>query len=148
MRSESFFDGRKVTAPWNAPHRLDLAVDWIVHSRFTVSGRWKGVWDRAWGLSRAYYDYFGHSEDTRFHPGFDLGDPDGHILPALYQLDLTAAYAQPIGPVSTQIRLDVLNVLDSDNVSDWRLEYTDGQLSTRPRYLPPRFVALAVRIRW
>ncbi|GIV59917.1 MAG: hypothetical protein KatS3mg043_1006 [Rhodothermaceae bacterium] len=146
--SDDLFDGRRVSFPWNEPHRLDLGVDWLPAERFTLSLRAYGVRGQTWALRRAYYDYFGHSPRTRYHPPYDLGDPDAHRLPDRYGLDLGAAYTHPLGPARLQLRLDVLNLLNRANVADRRLVFDGDGLSTAPRLLPPRFVAFAARVSW
>ncbi len=148
QRSEALFDGRTETTPWNEPHRLDLALDWKPRTDFTLSARWQGVWGRAWGFRRAYYDYFAHIPGTRIHAPFDLSQPSDHTLPALHQLDLSAAYARALGPTDVQIRMDVLNVLDRQNVAYYRLVFEDDVLQQVPQHLYPLMPNLAVRVRW
>lgn len=146
-RSPALFGGRRQTVPWNEPHRLDLTAAWRAAPGLQVQARWQGVWGRSWGFRRAYYDYFGHSDATRYHGGYDLGNPSDHVLPALSQLDVGVAYARTLGPAALQVRLDLLNVLDRRNVADWRLESDGGSaLRVAPRPLYPRIPSVALRI--
>jgi hypothetical protein len=147
-RSEALFEGRTVPVPWNEPHRLNLAFDWLPTPALTASARWQGVWGRPWGFRRAYYDYLAADPETRVHGPHDFGHPEDHVLPPLYQLDVSVAYTMPAGPARLQIRADVLNVLDRDNVADWRLVYEDGSLQKVARPLYPRMPAVAVRVSW
>jgi len=147
-RSDGLFAGKAQTVPWNAPHQVDLGLDWLPAAGLAFSGRWQGIWGRTWGLRQAYYDYFGHSPLTRFHPPFDLGNPSEDRLPALYQLDLGAAYTYRFGPTTLQLRLELLNALDRHNVSDRRLLFLDGQLRTADRPVLPRMTSLAIRVGW
>jgi hypothetical protein len=140
------FGGRRHPVPWTEPHRLEVALDWMPSPRLTAGIRWKGVWERPWGFRRTYYDYFGHDPDTRYHTPFDLGDPGAHILPPLYQLDLSAAYTQPIGAAAVQFRAEVINVLNRENVLDWRLVRDGDRWARHARTLYPRIPALAVRV--
>lgn len=145
-RSPDLFGGRTEAVPWNEPHRVVLAAEWQPTRRLTLSGRWLGVWGRSWGFRRAYYDYFGHTEATRYHAPYDLGRPSEHVLPPLYQLDAGLAYTHPLGPARLQLRLDVLNVLDRANVADWRLVTDDRGVRKAARPLYPRIPSLAARL--
>ncbi len=119
----SRFDGREVTSPWNEPHRLSVANDWYLTSALLVRVRWQGVWGRAWGFRRAYYDWLNAHAGARAFPPFDLSQPDAadHRLPAHRQLDLGVSYARLIGGAHIQVSADVINVLNRANVVDWSL---------------------------
>lgn len=144
--SNALFDGRRHPLPWSEPHRLELGLDWMPTSRLALSTRWKGVWGRSWGFRQAYYDYFGHDAETRHHPPVDLGDPAEHVLPPLYQLDVSAAYTQPIGAAALQLRAEVVNVLGRENVMDWRLVPEGGAWRKEARTLYPMLPSLAARL--
>ena len=146
QRSPDLFGGRTEPVSWNEPHRAELGLDWMLTSHFTLSARGRGVWGRAWGFRQAYYDYFGHSAETRFHGPYDFGRPSDHVLPALYTLDLSMAYARALGRADVQFRLDLLNATDRRNVADWRLAYKNGTWQKQPRYLYPRMPLLALRV--
>ena len=145
-RSQDLFANVTTSVPWEEPHRMTLSVQWHPSSHFLASAQFKGVWGRSWGFRKAYYDFFGHLEETRFQPPFDFGNPEEHVLPPLYQLDLSVAYSQPIRKSMLQIRLDLLNALDHDNVVDWRLIWKDGQLVKEDRLLYPRIPSVALRV--
>ena len=145
-RGDELFGGRRHPTPWSEPHRVELAVDWMPHSRVAFSARWRSVWGRTWGFRQVYYDYFGHSEATRYHGSIDLGDPADHQLPALHQLDLSAAYTQPLGAARLQFRAEIINVLDRENVLDWRLIREGGTWRQEARTLYPMMPALGVRL--
>lgn len=145
-RSPDLFEGRTETVPWNEPHRAVLGLDWRPTAHLTLSARARGIWGRAWGFRRAYYDYFGHADTTRLQGHYNLGRPSEHVLPAFYGLDLSLAYALLLGRVAFQIRLDVLNATGRRNVADWRLAYGEGAWYTQPRRLYGRIPALAVRL--
>jgi hypothetical protein len=147
-RSPSLFGGRETAVPWNEPHRLVLAFDWMPNSNITASARWQGVWGRAWGFRMAYYDYFGQYRALSTYGGFDLSDPSSHVLPPLYQLDVSLAYARPIGTAGIQLRLDALNLLDRQNVADWRLVPSEQGYHREPRHLYPFMPAGAIRVTW
>ena len=146
QQSPDLFEGRAESVPWNEPHRAKLGLDWMPTPHLTLSARGRGAWGRAWGFRQAYYDYFGHSAKTRFHGLHDFGRPSEHILPPLYTLDLSIAYARPMGRADVQLRLDLLNATDRRNVADWRLTFEDGTWRKQPRYLYPRMPLLALRV--
>ena len=145
-RGDELFDGRRHPTPWSEPHRLELSADWMPTGRVALSARWRSVWGRTWGFRQVYYDYFGHSEATRYHDSFDFGDPAGHRLPALHQLDLSAAYTQALGSARLQIRAEIINVLDHENVIDWRLIREGETWRKEARTLYPMMPALGVRL--
>lgn len=147
QQSDALFDGQRVPTPWNEPHRIELGADWMPTDHLTVSARGHSVWGRSWGFRQVYYDYFGHSDQTRHHGGFDFGHPDAHILPPLYRLDVSLAYTQPLGSTSLQARVDVRNVTDHHNVADWRLvRDDDGTWQRTARHLYPRMPSVALRV--
>ncbi|HMB90080.1 MAG TPA: carboxypeptidase regulatory-like domain-containing protein [Rhodothermales bacterium] len=172
-----FFTGNSVPAPWNEPHRLEWAFDWQPTRSLTLLGRWRGIWGRTWGFRQSYYDYLGaypiyipERAPTRLLFGdeateiqvdiapqlreFGLNHPEQHHLPPVYQLDLSVAYTQEFGGLMLQTRLDLLNVLDRDNVADWRFTYNPetfeetGLLEREDRLLLPFTPSLAVRMAW
>lgn len=145
-RSDMLFDGQSHPVPWSEPHRLEVGVDWLPVARLILSARWKGVWKRPWGFRQVYYDYFGHEEATRIHPPFDLGDPASHVLPALYQLDLSAAYTLTVASTDVQLRADVVNAGNRGNVLDWRFIPGHGEWRREARLLYPRMASVAIRI--
>ncbi len=164
-----FFLGNTVPAPWNEPHRLELALDWMPASGLTLVSRWRGIWGRTWGFRQSYYDFLGAFPTLNLRASlpedvvlniteqirrYGLAHPQDHRLPAFHQLDLSAAYTQRLGRVMLQTRLDLLNVLDRDNVADWRFVldpdfYREhGLLRRENRLLLPFTPSLAVRLAW
>ena len=163
------FDGSAVPAPWEEPHRVELAMDWQPAAGLTVLGRWHGVWGRTWGFRQGYYDFLGAvagldlrnalSEQLaldviRQIREYRLAHPEEHRLPPIYQLDLSVAYARRLGGPTLQTRLDLLNVFDRSNVADWRFAYDPALFSAErlllreERLLLPFTPALAVRVAW
>lgn len=150
-------------APWNVPHAVDLAVDFLPTPDFIATARWYGGWGRSWAYRRAYYDYlptnsYDHARyDCDFETktcAIDLTDPSAHKLPAFRQLDLGAAYSMPLGLAALQLRLDVLNVLGRNNIADRSISATETEdrdlvyESETPRATLPRTFSLAVRLKW
>ena len=148
--SKALFNGRPHPAPWNEPHRVDLLLTLTPSPAITVTLKSNGVWGRKWGFRRAYYDYFGHTDDLRQHGDFDLGNPSQHALPPLYEVDVGIAYTQTDRDRLFQVRFDVLNVLNRKNVIDWRLLYDENQqkLVIQPRYLYGFMPMVSVRYRF
>ncbi len=155
-RDYAFRDSvRLEPVPWSEPHRLEFALDWTPHPNFIATARWRGGWGRIWGFRQAYYDFLATdvSQGLTFDE-FDFRDPTGenHRLPSFQQLDLGVAYTQPIGPTAIQLRVDVLNVTDRDNVADLSLiEEGEGNalhLVSQKRFLLPRTLSVSVRLKW
>ncbi len=164
-----FFLGETVPAPWNEPHRLELALEGRPVAGLTLVGRWRGIWGRSWGYRQPYYDFLGAFPDLNLRAvlpedlvlsigdqirHFRLAHPHEHRLPPVYQLDLSAAYALRLGRLMLQTRLDLLNVLNRDNVADWRFVYDPDfyrehrLLRREDRLLLPFTPSLAVRAAW
>ena len=148
QRSENLFSGIWFSTPWEEPHRLAVSFDWRVHPRVLLTSRFTGIWERPWGFRQAYYDFFGHLPNTTQDLDVDFSSPDNHILPPLYQLDLGIVYTQPVGQGFMQIRFDVLNALDRNNVADWRLIWEDEMLQREERHYYPVVPSLALRASW
>ena len=175
----SFYNGNTITTPWNEPHRIELAFDLAPTDGLTILGRWHSIWGRTWGFRQSYYDFLGayrerllavaRSNTTPEETDFDvlsihdiinhivayqLQHPEDHQLPALHQLDLSLAYTHKLGATTAQIRLDLLNVFDYNNVADWRFAfdpeiYRRRQLLIREeRHLLPFTPSLALRLAW
>lgn len=167
-----FFEGEPRAAPWNEPHRVELALDVVPLREITLLARWRGVWGRAWGFRQSYYDYLGAfgskqgaelpvdpkvDRQIRF---YELLRPDEHRLTPILQLDLSVAYARRIDRTTLQLRADVLNVLNRDNEAEWYLRYDElvytgevespdvpsGYLLKARRPLLPRLVSVALRL--
>ena len=79
--------------------------------------------------------------------GFDFGSPSDHVLPSLHQVDISLAYTHKKNDSLIQIRLDLLNALNTRNVIDWRLVYDtrQGTLVRKPRYLYDIMPGFAIR---
>jgi len=146
--SPLLFKGRRVPEPEVDPHRLVLAVSAVPIGPITLNATWTSGWDRTWAYTRAYYDYFGHSESLRSHLGIDFGLPDTHGLPPMHRLDLSAATTHAWGPLVAQLRVDVVNVLDRSNVASYRLVWDGAQLVETERPLIPRITSLTARVSW
>ncbi|MEM6336941.1 MAG: TonB-dependent receptor, partial [Bacteroidota bacterium] len=149
-RATSFSEGEALPAPWNQPHRVDLALDWTPTPQLTLLARWAGVWGRTWAYRRAYYDYL--ATDPLAEPvvaGVNFREPQNHTLPALLQLDLGAAYAFAVGPTNLQLRLDALNALARTNIADYALTPTEeGDVRVVPRRLVPFMPSISLRAGW
>ena len=142
--------------PWNEPHRIETNFELEATDRFTLSGRWRSYWGRAWAFRQSYYDYL--ATDPLLSPsygssGYDLRRPEDHTLPPFHQLDLAATYSMAVGPTICQLRLDLLNVLDRQNEADWTLlpddEAGDGnEYRVSARTMLPRTPSFTLRMRW
>ncbi|MCH8960189.1 MAG: carboxypeptidase-like regulatory domain-containing protein [Bacteroidetes bacterium] len=176
-----FYDGATIPTPWNEPHRVELALDWQPTGGLTLVGRWRSIWGRTWGFRQSYYDFLGAygnrlfaaaragetlPEETDFSVlsiddlvkhviAYQLERPQDHRPAPIHQLDLSVAYTLHLAGVMIQTRLDLLNVLDRDNVADWRFAFdpdfyrqSGGLLKREERLLLPFTPSLALRLGW
>ncbi len=176
----SFYNGASIPTPWNEPHRAELAFDWQPAGGLTLVGRWRSIWGRTWGFRQSYYDFLGaygfrlraaaragetlpeetdlavlSIDDVVKHViAYQLERPQDHRLAPIHQLDLSLAYTHHLAGVMIQTRLDLLNVLDRDNVADWRFAFDpefynrSGLLKREERLLLPFTPSLALRLAW
>ena len=147
-RSSDLFLNNWFSAPWEEPHRLTANIDWNHKRQLWLSARFTGIWNRSWGYRQAYYDFFGHTGSNDFVSQFNFSNPDEHILPAYYQVDLGGAYNIELNRAHIQIRVDLLNAFDTQNVADWRIISRDGSLEKENRYYYPRIPSVALRLSW
>lgn len=178
----NLFGDKMTSVPWNEPHRIEAAFDIVPIPHMVFSTRWKSIFGRTWGFRQAYYDFLGaHHNDIdvllselkengvspdaaarieRHIEIHDLTNPDGHGLPALHQLDFTLAYTFPFRKFGIQLRADMVNVLNANNVSEWRFRMDEetfwgsgsvggtGLLDKTERPLLPRVFTLAAKVTW
>ena len=140
------FDGAWTPTPWDAPHRLRLAVDARPAARVVLTARGEAVFGRTWGFRQAYYDLLAPDPATRRFGPFSLDDPGSHRLPAHVQLDVGAAYTADVAGARLQARVGLVNALGRANVRDWLLDADEGGYVRRPRLALPRFPVLSVRL--
>ena len=149
-RGESLFEGQTYEVPWNEPHKTIIQFTYMPLPSFSATLRTTSKWGRSWGFRRAYYDYFGSRESTRYRLNFDFGSPSDHVLPPFHQLDISVAYTHKLERTEFQFRVDLLNALDRKNVIDWRLVYDliSNSLVEKPRYLHGVMPVFAVGVRF
>lgn len=147
-RIQNRFDGAFVPVPWDAPHRLYLAVDVAPLRHLTTTVRWQGIYGRSWGFRQAYYDYLEPTPQADQFPPFNLSDPAAHQLPAFSQLDLGLAYTRTLAGVGLQTRLAFINLLGRHNVTDWSLRYDEstGTYLRQPRQSAPFIPSFSLRL--
>jgi len=142
----SRFDGERQPVPWLEPHRVSAGADWAVGSGFRLRADGTGIWGRAWGLRRAYYDFL----TLHDFGGPTLGAPEDDGLPALLQVDVGLGWEGRVGDARIGVNLELRNVLDHDNVLDrsLRRRSAPGQDAyvPVPRLLPGFTPLLMVRL--
>jgi hypothetical protein len=174
------YGNQSLSVPWSEPFRLEFSTDVVPARGVVLLMRWRGSWGRTWGFRKAYYDFLsahlnnvdslleelrdnGVSTDAinrikRQITNYDLTSPDSHTLSPIYQLDLSGSYSMRIGKYALQLRADIINVLNRDNVAEWRFELdeetyfgsgtTTGLLDRSDRHLLPRVLSVAARLTW
>ena len=149
-KGPGLFAGQVHEVPWNEPHKSIIQFTYKPMPSFSATLRTKSKWGRSWGLQRAYYDYFGSRESTRYRINYDFGSPSEHVLPPFHQLDISVAYTHKLERTEFQFRVDVLNALDRSNVIDWRLVYDliSNSLNEKPRYAHGAMPVFAIGVRF
>ncbi len=132
------FDGQRQPAPWVEPHRLYAGVDADLGRSLSVRLDGRGVWGRSWGLRRSYYDVVALDPVV---DGPEVGRPGDDLLPALIDLDVALGWTGRIGTSRIELRGEVRNLLDRDNVLDQILRRTlddegPAAYAAHPRTLP------------
>lgn len=142
------FGGAFVPVPWDAPHRLYLALDARPWPHWTATLRWQGIFGRSWGFRQAYYDVLEPDPATRSFPPFDLSDPAAHRLPAFSQWNAGLAYAREVLGVGVQGRVDFINLLGQRNISDWSLRPDEaaGTYTRQARRSTPFLPTFSLRL--
>lgn len=142
----------EVPVSWNEPSRVELGLNAAPAPGVAALVRWRGSWGRRWGFRQSYYDYLASdSLLTGAFGTFDFRDPSAHRLPAFVQLDVGLAYTYAFEPLVLQVRLDVMNALNRQNVEFWSMDGWDldaGRFERGPRYSFPRITSLALRVQW
>ena len=142
-----FDDDRARATPWSEPHRIETALTVEPSDAVTALVRWRTAWGRTWAYRQAYYDYLATDPlSSPSIPPYDFSDPTVHEMPAYSQLDVSLAYSVEFRPILLQVRLDVLNLLDTENLSNYSVDPLT--LERDERLLYPRMTTLALRVRW
>jgi hypothetical protein len=123
--SEQF--GREIMTPWNEPHRAQFRAIYRAIPNFSVAARWQGVWGRAWGYRQAYYNFLRFT-DPDLLDTIRFDNPGNDRLPGFSQLDLSLIWQPSIGRADTEIRIDLINILNRRNVTEFILTpvYEEG----------------------
>lgn len=143
------FAGKAQPPSWVQPHVVEAKLFWQPTTSWTLVAKWQGIWGRAWGFRRVYYDYLSLGEYAQ-RPGYDLTNPSDDVLSPHSSLDLAASWQKKLGKTGLQIRGDVLNATNRKNEMDWQLTYNSStmQYEKKPRYLMPIVPSLSVRLSW
>lgn len=109
--------GRTMPAPWNEPHKFQARALWHIHSGITAIAKWQTIAGRAWGFRKAYYDYLQFRGS-----GYSFLTPEEDRLNPFHQLDLSLVFKPSLGFSELEVRLDLVNILNRNNVIDWSLQ--------------------------
>lgn len=154
------FNNRRVPTPWNEPHRLDAAADLQLGAGFSLQTNWTGIWGRAWGYRKAYYDYLTSTGapvsgtvgsnyvfqalSKSSAPAFN--NPADDRLPPLLTIDAGIGYDRTVGDVEIGALLQVANVFNRNNVIDRSLVPLVFGYEERLRTLPGRLPTLSISV--
>lgn len=133
------YAGKAIATPWVQPHRTTVQVrlqsvgDWVTTLRVSrISGR-------SWAFRRAYYHYLTGEEPNVL---FNVQRPDSDRLPIHLQIDASLARTWRVGASRLVTRVDVLNVFDTANVTEYRQDDSGERIG-----IPglPRLAVFSVR---
>lgn len=166
-RQSAFYGANFFPVAWNEPHRLEATLTARPSPRWHLLARLTGVWGRAWGYRRPYYDFVGAYGQLvgptspalrdfieRTVQAYDLRDPMRATLPPWQQFDVSASYAVPVGAARLTLRADVLNVTNQRNVQEYRFigdpafYAQTGLLRRDARYGLPITPVVAAQVAW
>lgn len=132
--------GRKITTPWNEPHRTQLRLLWWMIPDLAVTAKWQGIWGRKWAFRRSYYDFLQY-RSNELPTNFSFNSPEDDKLSPFQQVDLSFIYQPTIGKADLELRLELLNVLNRKNTLEKylypvQLEARQTTYKIRNRNLP------------
>ncbi len=150
QRTPKRFDGQYVTTPWNEPHKLTAAINWNVVSSLTTTIRWQSIWGRSWAYNQAYYDYLPINDNRSQYGSVNFNSPSNDTLSPYHQLDVGFSWSQNLNGSKMQLRLDLVNLLDRQNILEKRLlpeQSMQGtlQYATQQKTLPGFTPSIGIR---
>lgn len=142
--------GKKITAPWNQPHRAQLKVLWKPTSHIHIVTNWHGIWGRKWAFRPAYYNFL-LFQDTSLPNNISFNSPGDDALSPLRQTDLTFIYRPNISSTDIELRLKLINVFNRKNELDRSLipqaeSPERGDLQIKTRTLPGFYPSLSAKV--
>lgn len=142
------FEGRSITVPWHAPHRLHVSAEYQLTKRFRLSLRGTHVYGRAWGFRQAYYDFFASHPLLQKIGATSFSNPGQDRLPAYIQWDAGVSFTTTLRKATLQARFYAMNIGDRNNVGDRSLQLVDVETPTLvpvDRPLTPFFPSFTLR---
>ena len=131
---------RRLTTPWNEPHRVQFRTLWHMLPNLSTVVKWQSILGRSWGFRQAYYDFLLQNQVNT--GDFSLDTPENDRLSAFHQLDISFIYQPSVENVDLKIRMDLINILNRKNTMDWSLIPVDSsngnsnQFEIQKRNLP------------
>lgn len=113
--------GKKMTTPWNEPHRTQLRVLWWMIPDLAFTAKWQGIWGRKWGFRRSYYDFLQY-RSTEIPSEFSFTSPENDELSSFQQVDLSFIYQPTVGKADLELRFELLNILNRKNTLEKYLQ--------------------------
>ena len=117
---ETQFD-RKMTTPWNEPHRTQLRILWWMVPDLAVTAKWQGIWGRKWAFRQSYYDFLQY-RSNEIPSEFSFNSPENDELSPFQQVDLSFIYQPTIGKADLELRLELLNIFNRKNTLEKYLQ--------------------------
>lgn len=148
--------GRVLPAPWNEPHRIQARVLGSITPGLSVITKWQSIFGRTWGFRQAYYDFLVlHNFNSAGNR--DFLTPENDRLKPFHQLDIGFIYQVPTGGMNAEIRLDLVNLLNLQNIIDQTLvpsreaefsatEISEREFEIRDRSMPGFTPSVSVQI--
>lgn len=148
--------GRVLPAPWNEPHRIQARVLGRIVPGLSVIANWQSTFGRTWGFRRAYYDFL-VMHNFSSAGNHDFLSPENDRLKPFHQLDLALVYQASVGEMKTEIRLDLIHLMNRHNTIDQSLvpskdavfsanEITEREFEIRERTMPGFTPSLSVQV--
>jgi hypothetical protein len=142
--------GRIMPTPWNEPHRAQFRTLYRVNPNFTILAKWQGIWGRSWAYRQSYYNYLRSLSSTGVNTR-SFENPQNDLLRSFQQVDLSFIYRPNFGAVNSEIRIELINLLNRRNEIEKYLlpVFSNGEViryETENRELPGFYPSVSVQL--
>ena len=140
------FEDAMIRTPWHVPHRFNVNLSLNLSSQWKLETAWTQSSGRTWAFRQSYYDIFTIWRPDPITPLPGFQNPEEDTIPQYKRLDVGARYRVDLADAGIEMRIMVINALDTNNIYDYSVESDGQQYNILPRTLPGRQLALSLRV--